>query len=190
MFRRSLVILAVLLVAGGCTKQEKADDVDRQRIAAMKSEPLVAGVDGVAREGAGDGGDYTANSYSAYPVSKVAAATATAARGQAATVLGQLRSQGWTVISARCAEPAQGAYTWEAFAYKVRDQVPFAALMTASYSRDSGLTVNVTQQAPFHADTKPKFQPAPAPLASGTCVEQGDVEHPDAAQGTVWSLLG
>jgi hypothetical protein len=188
MFRRPLAILAVLLVAGGCTKQEKADDTDRQRIAAMKSEPLVAGLDGVAREGAGDGGDYTANSYSAYPVSKVAAATASAARGQAAAILGQLRSQGWTVISARCVVAAQGSYTWEAFAYKVRDQVPYVARMTAGYSRDSGLSVNLTQQAPFHADTKPRFQPAPVALASGTCVEQGDVEHPAAAQGTTWSL--
>jgi hypothetical protein len=187
-FRRSLAILVVLLVAAGCTRQAKADNTDRQRISAMKSEPVVAGLNGIAHEGAGDGGDYSVNSYSAYPVSGVAAATPVAAREQAAAILGKLRSQGWTVISARCAVAAPGSYTWEAFAYKVRDQVPYAAHMTAGYSRDSGLSVNVTQQAPFHADTKPRFQPAPAALASGTCVEQGDVEHPAAAQGTTWSL--
>jgi hypothetical protein len=180
-------VLIAALALTGCTKQEKADDVDRQRIDAMKGEAIVAGVDGVPKEGAGDGGDYAPNSYSAFPVSGVRAASASAAREQAAKLVAQLRTQGWTVVSDRCTPPASGSYTWEAYAYKVRDQVPYGAKLTASYSLDSGLTVNVTQQAPFHADTKAHFQPAPAALAT-TCVEGGDVEHPGAAQGNVWGL--
>ena len=186
---RRLVALAALVsvAVAGCTRQEKADSTDRNRIAAMKSEPIVTGLDGVAREGANDGGDFAPNSYSAFPIAKVAAASAAAARNQAARVLSQMRTQGWTVISARCSAPVGDAYTWEAFAYKVKDKVPYAAQVTASYSLDSGLTVSVTQQAPFHSDTKARFQPPPAALTA-TCVEHGDVAHPDPAQGATWSL--
>lgn len=189
MMRRWLPVVVVIaaVALAGCTKQEKADDVDRQRIEAMKGEPIVAGVDGVPRDGAGDGGDYAPNAYSAFPVSGVKAASAAAARDQAAKLVGQLRSQGWTVISDRCAPPASGSYAWEAYAYKMRDNVPYGAKLTASYSLDSGLTVNLTQQAPFHADTRTRFQPSPAALVQ-TCVEHGDVEHPDTAQGTTWTL--
>jgi hypothetical protein len=185
-----VVMVAVAVALAGCTKQQKADDVDRQRIAAMKGEPIVAGIEGVAREGAADGGDFAPNAYSANLASRVVAATPLAARAQAATVLGQLRSQGWTVISARCAPPAQGTYAWEAFAYKVKADVAYSAQLTAGYSRDSGLTINLAQQAPFHSDTRPRLQPAPTALDGGTCVEQGDVEQPAAAQGTTWSLFG
>ena len=182
-----LVLVVVGLAVAGCTRQEKADDTDRQRIETMKSEPVVAGLDGVPREGAGDGGDYSPNSYSAFPVARVAAPSPAAARNQAAAVLAQMRSQGWTVISARCAAPVGDSHTWESFAYKMRDAVPYAARVIASYSLDSGLTVNVIQQAPFHSDTKVRFQPAPAALAE-TCMEHGDVAHPDGPQGTTWSL--
>jgi hypothetical protein len=179
--------LAAVLIVAGCTEQEKANDTDRQRIEQMETEPVVAGQAGSAKEGAGDGGDFSANSYTAYPVAKVAASSPKAARDKAAEILAQLRSQGWTVISARCADPSAGSYTWEAFSYKMRDKVPFAAHLIGSYSRESGLTVSLAQQAPFHADTKERFRPAPAALTQ-TCVEHGDVEHPDAAQGSTWSL--
>ena len=183
----ALSVAALSALLAGCTGQEKADSTDRDRIAAMKSEPIVAKLDGVEREGASDGGDFAPNSYSAFPIARVSAATAEAARAQTARVLSDMRGQGWTVISARCAEPVGDAYMWEAFAYKMRDKVPYAAHVTGSYSLDSGLTVNVTQQAPFHSDTKARFSPAPAALTQ-TCMEHGDVAHPDPAQGTTWSL--
>jgi hypothetical protein len=181
-----LVALVTAVVGAGCGP-EKADDTDRQRIEAMKSEPVVAGLDGVAHEGAADGGDYSTNSYSAYPVSKAKAASAAAARTQAGKVVEQLRAQGWTVVSDRCTVPGPGSYQWEAYAYKMRESVPYGAKLTGSYSLDSGLTVGLVQEAPFHADTKVRFQPAPPALAQ-TCVEQGDVDHPATPQGTTWSL--
>ncbi len=180
-------VLMAALALMACTEQEKADDIDRRRIDAMKGEPIVARVDGVPKEGAGDGGDYAPNSYAAFPVSGVRAASASVAREQAAKLVAQLRTQGWTVISDRCTPPAAGAYSWEAYAYKMRDKVPYGAKLTASFSLDSGLTVNLTQQAPFHADAKPRFQPPPAALAT-TCMEGGDVEHPAAGQGNIWGL--
>src|SRR5262245_4636594 len=185
--RRILAVLLAGLALAGCTQQEKADDTDRQRIAVMKADTVVAGLDGVPREGANDGGDFAPNAYSAYPVAAVAASSPAAARSRAAKILGAMRSGGWTVISARCADPVGDSYVWEAFAYKVVDKVPYAAKLTGSYSLDSGLSVGVTQQAPFHSDAKVRFQPAPAALTQ-TCVEHGDVAHPDAPQGSTWSL--
>lgn len=188
MMRRWLPAVFVAVVAlAGCTKQENANDTDRQRIEAMKGEPVVAGLDGVPREGAADGGDFASNSYSAYPISHARIASAAAAREQTAKIVDQLRAQGWTVISARCTPPAAESYSWEAFAYKVRGEVPYAVKMTAGYSADSGLTVNLTQQTPFHADKKVRFQPAPAALTQ-TCVERGDVANPDPPQGATWDL--
>lgn len=186
MKRWTVVVVAAALVLSGCTEQEKANDTDRQRLAQMRSESF-AGADGSAKEGAGDGGDYTPNTYSAYPLSKVAASSALAAREQAAATVTQMRSDGWTVISARCPAPTSGSYSWEAFAYRRRDGVPFAAHVTGTYSKQSGLTVSVQLQAPFHADAQPRFQPAP-PALTATCFEHGDVDHPDAAQGSSWSL--
>jgi hypothetical protein len=178
-----------LVLAGGlaaCTSPPSANDEDRHRVEVMKAETVVASSAGASRLGAADGGDYAPNSYSANPVDKRSVATPALARTAAAGLVNDLRTQGWTVVSARC---SVSPYTWETFAYRVRDQVPYGIDLKATYSADSGLTVTAFLTAPFHADKRSRFQPAPAALAAGsTCLDKGSVDAPEPAQGTVWDI--
>lgn len=191
--RRALLILALAaLGVAGCTTEKQADDTDRQRLQVMRDDPLVRGHPGKADEGSEVNGFPRANRYSAWPVDKVRPApdTPPAGRAVAATWLGDLQAQGWTMISARCQNPDGGAYQWEAFGFRVRDGVPYAIHMRATYNRFDGVTINLDLHSPFHADTKKYFDPPPAALATGgTCVETGDVDRPVPAQGTVWTLV-
>lgn len=199
----ALVAVVVAVGLAGCAGQTP-ETADVDRIAVMRADSIFSHLvgDADAAQGREDGGAFLANTYVA-PVDPWAGenmpvgVTISQRKGAVAELVEQLRASGWAIISARCdggAEetadaPADNAYQWEAFGYRVRDGVPYAVHLVATYSDSSGLSVRVSMATPFHGDAGTYFASAPPPLAAGaTCIESADDTVGPAAQGSIWSL--
>lgn len=211
MLARGLPTLAALLfvtVLAGCASAGP-DNTDLDRIALMRTEAIYANLLGepdVIEGGEQDSG-FRPNSVAAR-VDPWAGAnppvgpTVAQRKAAVAALVAGLRGTGWSIISARCAEepivdatadssaePSAG-YEWEAFGYRLRDQVPYTVHLMAGFAETSGFTVRVAMATPFHADTATYFAAAPAGLPDGTTCIEIHAEQKLASQGTIWSLDG
>ena len=213
----ALVAVVVAVGLAGCAGQTP-DTTDVDRIAVMRAESIFAHLvgDADAAQGREAAGAFVANTYDA-PVDPWAGEnmpvgpTVSQRKGAVADLVVQLRASGWSIISARCDggdaddvatdatpdattdavvdAPVAAAYQWEVFGYRIRDGVPYAVHLVATFTDTAGLSVRVSMATPFHGDAATYFANVPPPLADGaTCVESAEEQPGPASQGTIWSL--
>ena len=183
------VAVGVLLVTG-CSRSETANQVDRDRVAAMRDDPIFADrlAPGSADEGWLSHGSFAIDStyravLPAWPGENAPELpTVEQKRTAVAAAVGRLRDAGWTIVSARCRPPDE----WTVFGYRVRGGVAYTVELTgrqvAGIGGDYVFGLEVTMSAPFHTDPTVYFGASPAALTA-SCVDTGVT----GSQGTIWS---
>jgi hypothetical protein len=163
--------LATLLLAGcpaGGTAREGTTDADRQRAAALRADPLLAGAPvtaGDAYTGSFPGWHRTAGQR------HVSVAAGTAVAASVAALLARARSGGWRVFATRC-DPTG---TWSAHAYRPESGWTADLRITArgadrDPTREAG-EVTLTLLAPYHLDPPSLVGDPPPPALARTCLD-------------------
>lgn len=167
-----LACLAVLaFVLAGCPGGDGDSDVDKDRLAAMRAEPVLKLAVG---EPYAEAGFAVSGKLEAHR-SKVTAdltepAEASAARDRAVQAINELRGSGWTVFHTRCSTA-----TFTAAAYKVADRVSYYAQIDG-VELEAKVSVALQMRAPHSSEsTSDLFSDRPPAVPPGrTCLETAD----------------
>ena len=177
------------------------NQTDYDRIAAMRADPLFQRSDSLNSSTGwwnevSSSPNRVVDSVNPWPDARPADPTVAQRR---AAVAGLVRSMsGWTVLSVRCDQPIRTAngfhsYAWRVFGYRLRDGVPYTVDIMATLNRRLAFQVLVTMTSPAHDDPGVYFSPPPPGVdLAGTCLEQGDPDHPRPPVGrasTLWDGL-